>query len=312
VLILLDHPLLHLHGPLLVTELVPATALPDRPCLAPGHRIVRDDGRCLVEKGGTVVTLEGRAANRFLPELLTLLDGTRRVDELAATLGDAQAVEHALSLLASHRLLVDGEGDLDGHRTERPVTVAGSGGGAERVARVLALAGVEPVAVRPLDEALDGDAFVLAVPSPAEVPLLGRQNCAALERDTPWLQLLPFDGRFTVVGPLFLPGQSACRTCFVTRRAACSGFEEDFDLVEREPLRAKAPAPLELVAASLAALLVERWLTLGDPSLPGRLYALEAATVVRLTHERILRVPRCPDCGPPPRAAASPWFEATA
>jgi bacteriocin biosynthesis cyclodehydratase domain-containing protein len=294
-----------------VSELVPATALPDRPRLAPGHRVVRDDGRCLVEKGGTVVTLEGRAASRFLPELLTLLDGTRRIDEIAAALGDAPAVEHALSLLASHRLLVDGKDDLDRPRTETPVTVAGSGGGAERVAKVLALAGVEPVAVRPLDGAPDGDAFVVAVPSAAEVPLLDGRNRAALERGAPWLQLLPFDGRFTIVGPLFLPGQSACRTCFVTRRASCSGFEEDFDLVEREPLRAKAPAPLELVAASLAALLVERWLTFRDPSLPGRLYALEAATVVRLSHERILRVPRCPDCGPPVRAAASPWFEAT-
>lgn len=293
-----------------MSEPVPATELPDRPRLAPGHRVVCDGGRCLVEKGGTVVTLEGRAARRFLPELLALLDGTRGLDELAAVLGDPAAVEHALSLLASHRLLVDGEEDrLEVRLSETPVAVAGSGAGAARVARVLTLAGVERVAVRPLEGAPDGDAFVVAVPSADEVPFLDLQNRVALERRSPWLQLLPFDGRFSVVGPLYLPGQSACRTCFVTRRASCSGFEEDFDLVEREPIRAAAPLPLELVAASLAALLTHRWLTSRDASLPGRLYTLEAATVVRLSHERVLRVPRCPDCGPPPRSAASPWFQ---
>lgn len=317
VLVLFDHPLLHLHGSLLVSETAPAAKLPDRPRLAPGHRVVRDRGRCLVEKGGTVVTLEGRATERFLPKLLTLLDGTRTLDELAAELGDpaAPAVEHALSLLATHRLLVDGDDDLgeaDERLAQATVTVAGSGAGADEVARVLARAGVGEVTVRPLDAGPEGDTFVVAVPSPAEVALLDARNRLALEQRAPWLQLLPFDGRFVVVGPLYLPDESPCRTCFVARRASCSGFDEDFELVESAPVCATPPPPLAFLAASLAALLVHRWLTSSDPTLPGRFYALESARVLRLTHERVLRVPRCPDCGPPPRAVASPWFERTA
>jgi bacteriocin biosynthesis cyclodehydratase domain-containing protein len=317
VLVVFDPSLLHLHGPLLVSDGAPAAKLPGRPRLAPGHRVVPDRGRCLVEKGGTVVTLEGRAAERFLPRLLTLLDGTRTLDELAAELGDpsAPAIEHALSLLASHRLLVDGVdglGDTSERLAQASVTVAGSGAGAEEVARMLADAGVGRATVRPFDAAPDGDAFVVAVPSPVEVPLLDARNRLALEQRVSWLQLLPFDGRFSVVGPLFLPDESACRTCFVTRRASCSGFDEDFELVESEPVRATPPVPLTFLAASLAAFLVHRWLTSGDPTLPGRLYAVESATVLRLTHERVLRVPRCPDCGPPRQAVASPWFELTA
>jgi bacteriocin biosynthesis cyclodehydratase domain-containing protein len=317
VLVLFDPPLLHLHGPLLVSEGAPAAKLPGRPRLAPGHRVVADRGRCLVEKGGTVVTLEGRAAARFLPRLLTLLDGTRTLDELAAELGDptAPAVERALSLLASHRLLVDGDdglGDTAKRLAQASVTVAGSGAGAEEVARVLADTGVGHVSVRPLDAAPAGDAFVVAVPSPVEVQLLEGRNRLALEQRAPWLQLLPFDGRLSVVGPLYLPYESPCRTCFVTRRASCSGFDEDFELVESEPVRATPPVPLTSLAASLAALLVHRWLNSGDPTLPGRLYSLEPGTVLRLTHERVLRVPRCPDCGPPQHAVASPWFEPTA
>ena len=127
----------------------------------------------------------------------------------------------------------------------------------------------------------------------------------------PWLQVLPFDGRLVVVGPLFVPGVSACRQCYVLRRAACSGYDDDFDIVERVPARAAAPAPLASLSAALASLLALRWVTTRDPALPGRLYAVEVGVVLRLSHDHVLRVPRCPVCGSPEQAVPSPWFEAT-
>ena len=58
-----DRPLLHLHDALLVT---PGASAPPRfpahPALAPWCRLVEDGRRVLIEHGGTVVTLEGRAA----------------------------------------------------------------------------------------------------------------------------------------------------------------------------------------------------------------------------------------------------------
>jgi bacteriocin biosynthesis cyclodehydratase domain-containing protein len=126
------------------------------------------------------------------------------------------------------------------------------------------------------------------------------------------LQVLPYDGRFVIAGPVFVPHASACHACFVTRRAAASGYDEDFDLVERTPRRAPLPAPLVAIAAGLAALLVVRWLTTSDPTLPGRFYALEAGLVVGLRFDRLLRVPRCAACGPHAQAVPSPWFEAVA
>jgi bacteriocin biosynthesis cyclodehydratase domain-containing protein len=275
----LDHPLLHLHEPLLVTDGTP-TGVPERPALAPWCRRADDAQRVLMEHGGTVVTFEGRAAQALLPRLLPLLDGTRTVADIERALGDAlaPAVQNALALLATNQLLVDG---TQRPADETPVTAAAS--------------------------------FAAAVPRRTTqadaLRALAELNARALERRTPWLQVLPFDGRLAVVGPLFVPDASACRACYVLRRASCSGYDDDYDLIEREPVRAVAPPPLTAIAAGLASLLALRWLTTCDPALPGRFYALEAGAILRLRYDEVLRVPRCGACGIPERAVPSPWFE---
>jgi bacteriocin biosynthesis cyclodehydratase domain-containing protein len=334
----LDHPLLHLHEPLLVTDGAP-TGVPDRPALAPWCRLAADDRRILVEHGGTVVTFEGRAVRALLPKLLPLLDGTRTVPEIEAELGRpaARAVENALAMLATNQLLVDGR-----HRPsdEAPATAAasfaaavtrrttqadalraleqatvhvlGEGGVAEEIHRQLRLTGVGRVESRPLDGALDDSAFVVGAPERDAARGLATLNARALERRLPWLQVLPFDGRLAVVGPLFVPGASACRACYVLRRGSCSGYDDDYDLIDREPVRAPSPPPLAAIAAGLASLLTLRWLTTCDPALPGRFYAVESVGIVRLRYDEVLRVPRCSACGLPERAVPSPWFEEVA
>ncbi len=311
--------------------------LPERPALAPWCRLVEDDSRVLVEHGGTLVTLEGVAARALLPRLLPLLDGTRTRDDLAGALGHAAApaVDNALALLAEHQLLVDGPA-LDEDRPAAPaatfaaavagstapaaaldalesarVAVLGSGPTARELARLLSVSGSR-VETLSRDREPAAGSFVVAAPEHDEVDALPGLNALALRRRDPWLQVLPFDGRFVIAGPVFVPEASACHACFVTRRAAASGYDEDFDVVERTPCRAPLPAPLVSVAAGLAALLAVRWLTTADPTLPGRFYALEAATVIGLRFDRLLRVPRCAACGPHVQAVPSPWFETAA
>ena len=336
----LDHPLLHLHDALLVSPDASLHAsLPELPALAPWCRVTDDGRRILVEHGGTVVTFEGRAAASLLPALLPILDGTRTVPQLEAVLGTpaAPAVRNALEQLAANRLLVDGPhrppaADLvtaaasfaaavTRHTTQADalealarasVAVLGTSATADELQTHLARIGVGRVECLPLGAEPEPGWFVVAAPDPDELAGLERLNELMLERRAPWLQALPFDGRVLVVGPVFLPGASACRMCFVLRRAACSGYETDFELVERTTARATAPAPVTGFAASLAALLTLRWLTTCDPALPGRLYVVEPGAVVRLSYDCVLRVPRCGVCGAPERATASPWFEAAA
>ena len=313
--------------------MISLASLPERPALRSWCRVVRDDGRYLVEHRGSVVTLEGRAASTLLPELLPMLDGTRTISELTTELGPAAApaIEQVLTVLAANRLLDDGV--VAGRRQGRTaaavygatvtsrtsgaeaadalgaarVDVHGTGSVARQLVRLTRASGIETRAVR-WGAVTARDAFVVAVPDASELDRLEHVNRWALETGQAWLQVLPFDGRFTIVGPLFLPHQSACRTCYVLRRAACSGYENDHDRVEATPVRAVAPAPLAAVAAGIAGLLALRWLTTRDPTLPGRMYAYESAVVMRLAYELVLRVPRCPACSSD-TAVPSPWFE---
>ena len=185
-------PLLLLHDPLLV---IPATSssagIPERPALAPWCRLADDNQRVLIEHGGTVVTFEGGAARLLLPKLLPLLDGTRTVDDLMAAMGApaAPAIENALTLLATHRLLLDGE-----HRSpnesdvtaaasyaaavtrgttqaaaleaiaEARVTVLGASSAANETERQLRATGIGCVARAPLDADFDGDSLLIAAP----------------------------------------------------------------------------------------------------------------------------------------------------
>ena len=316
----------------------PLGEVPERPALAPWCRLVQDDDRFLAEHGGTLVTFEGRAVRTLLQRLLPLLDGTRTVDDLEAALGRAAApaVARALDLLAANRLLVDGEHrpsdespmtaaasfaaavtrrttQADARRAleDAHVSVLGAGRAAAEIRRQLRRMGIGRVDAAAMDAGPEGS-FVLAAPRADEQPLLSALNLAALERGVPWMQVLPFDGRLVVVGPVFVPGRSACRECYALRRAACSGYDDDFDAVERTAVRAAEPPPLPTLAASLASLLALRWLTADDPALPGRFLAVEVGAVLRVRHDLVLRVPRCPRCGTPERSVPSSWFEGAA
>jgi bacteriocin biosynthesis cyclodehydratase domain-containing protein len=190
--------------------------------------------------------------------------------------------------------------------------VAGRAPAADDVARLLAAGG--PADVRrgglELFHAEDLDLVVVA-PERHETDLLSGANERALAVERPWLQLVPHDGRVVVVGPVYLPGRSACHECYRLRRAAGSDYEEDFELVEHTPGRSASPAALVAVSAGLAALLALRWLATRDVSVPGRAYSIATRSLLELESHRVLRVPRCPACSPAEAALPSPWYRET-
>jgi len=306
--------------------------VPVRPSLAPWYRLVELDDGLALEHAQAVVRLEGAAAKKLLPQLLPLLDGTRTVDELAACLGERirPAIEHALGVLADHELLLEGpaapdggDGDtvarLLGAAARRPdrelarklaaaaVAVAGSGRTAAEVARALHGAGVGNVRRAELTAAPAAD-LVVAAPARDEVGRLGEWNRRALAAERPWLQLLPFDGRFAAVGPLFLPHETCCHACYGLRRWANVAYPDEFEAVESVPTAAATPPPLASVVAGLGALLAARWLAVADPLLPGRLFALELRQGPVISLHHVYRVPRCPACSQV-TVRPLPWFK---
>ena len=300
-----------------------------RPLLAPWWRVVEDRNRLLFEHAGHVVELNGRAVRALLPALVPLLDGAHTVDEIVEILGEAAEAPtaKALALLDGHGLLVEGPAEsgsaacyvasvcasmpgaaasaLAGSR----VAIFGSAATGAEIARLLGAAGVETESWDPTETSGPNVDLIVAAVAAEEAGQLADLNERCLRDATPWLALRPSDGRFTAVGPLYVPGQTACHACFLLRRGATSGYEDDFALLERQPVRAPMPAATSMIAAGLAALICLRWLGARDPTLPGALYALELRGTLALTRHRVLRVPRCPACGvasPQP----SPWFRA--
>lgn len=312
--------------------------IPELLLLAPWYRLVEDGETVVLEHAHRAVVFEGRAAARLLPRLLPLLDGTRTRAELVAATGPAAAaaVDLALELLAANGLLVAGpppDGPAEacetaerlaaasgmppsavrGRLAAAQVGVAGTGHVADAAARLLHRGGVGLVVRCDLAEPPPGLDAVLVTPAADELAALGGWNERSLAAGLPWLQVLPFDGRLVAIGPLFLPGETACHECYRLRRAASLGFGAlDPLLAAAEPRAAAGPA-LATVAAAVAADDLLRWLGLADPRLPGVLHALTDEGGLRLDAHRVLRVPRCPACSPAARLApAAPWFEAVA
>jgi bacteriocin biosynthesis cyclodehydratase domain-containing protein len=320
-----------------------AGTLPARPALKPWYRVFHDDDRLLLQYGESVVTFEGRAVRRLLPALLPLLDGTRTLGEIVEVVGSPvrRAVEQALALLDQHGLLteaveaaealaaserrsaeflaaIDPAGRspaalLSAIRTAR-VAVAGGGSLAWEVASSLRRSGVGVVEHVPLRGARTNRYdLVVAAPSGEELPALSGWNEAALAASLPWLQLLPFDGVLSAIGPLYEPGETGCFECFRLRRASNVDCGDDFLALQDVPVRLPASASLEQTAAGLAATIALRRLALQDQFLPGTWYALEPALQPALGAHVLYRVPRCPACsGLAAIAQPLPWHRAEA
>ena len=311
------------------------SGLPRRPLLAPWYRVIGQDERVLLEHAGSLVVLEGAAVRALLPTLLPLLDGTRTLDDLAARLGVAArpAIVHALAVLAGHDLLVEGPDAAGARRAaahaaaaafaltpaeavERldtfAVGIVGASPAAAEIGRLLHRAGIEHVR----RASWRGDPTVeLTVVAPAvdELDRVPAWNRRAARRSTPWLLVRPFDGRVATVGPLVVPGESACHECVLRRRGANLGYGADVFDVEAAPAAAVASVAVTAFLEALAADLVLRFGVGGDPTLPGVLTVVETQPELAVTRHLVLRVPRCEVCsGVDDRPGLMPWHEALA
>jgi bacteriocin biosynthesis cyclodehydratase domain-containing protein len=312
--------------------------LPPRPTLKPWYRLLHRDSKVLLQYGEALVSLEGGAARRLLPALLPLLDGTRSVDEIVEVLGPAvrPAVEQALIILHEHGLLTElppegaaeperrsveflaatdplGRSQAELLRVVRAagVAVAGSGALAAEVASSLRRSGVSGLERLPLtatSRELERFQLAVAAPTGEELPVLSDWNAAALSAGVPWLQVLPFDGLFAAVGPLYVPGETGCYACFRIRRTANVDYGPELAALGEVGARLPAAASVEQTIAGLAATLALRWLAHRDQFLPGTWYALELSLQPALGVHVLYRVPRCPACsGLGAAAQPLPW-----
>jgi bacteriocin biosynthesis cyclodehydratase domain-containing protein len=310
--------------------------VPSLPYLAPWYRVATAPGKVVLEHGQRILRFEGRATERLLPALLPLLDGRRTVDEIVQVLGTPvrPAVEHALDLLAEHGVLEEGPplpddlpapiagtaGLLASLHPGGPaladvavsvasclVAVTGDGPAAIEVARFLRAGGADVQRAAAVEAGPD---LTVCAPSGAELFRLGEWNAQALEARAPWFQVLPFDGRYACVGPLYLPGDTCCYECFRLRREANLEGGAELALLDKAPAVYPAAPALDAVVGGLTALLVSTWLVYDNHYAPGAFYALELQPTPSLTAHHVYRVPRCPACsGLADVAPPLPWHK---
>jgi bacteriocin biosynthesis cyclodehydratase domain-containing protein len=300
----------------------------DRFRVHPWLRAVRDRDAYLFEYGGRLVRIAGDHAVPLLSALLPLLDGSRTVEAVQRCLSDWEraAVAQALSVLASNGIITpvhamdptdDGEHLLTAIMgpceagvaiNQAHVGVMGGGPLAQTVAALCRQSGVGRVTVLATGDATPGALdLVTAAADGSDLPYLDAWNRSMLEQSQPWLLVLPFDGVYGAVGPLFIPPETACYACLRTRRRSVL---EDPDLAEtydEQPTYHPMGAAVTSLMAGLAVHLALRWITRRDASVAGMLYAVGLLPQPSVTAHEVFPVPRCPACRPMAQHTPAPW-----
>lgn len=313
--------------------------LPPTPYLKPWWRITREAARVSFHYGADTIVCEGKDAVAVLPRVAELLDGRRSPERIAAELPPAARplLGEALEFFARHGLLLAGP-PVDAPAEAREalhfvaatqpgasrlaedaaalarlrVGIAGSSPAGTEVARVLERLGAaaEPVAWSAPVATYQGCDVIVVAPTAHELPELPEWNRQALTAGTIWLQVLPFDGAFAAVGPLYVPGETGCYECFLHRRAANVENAALFWAMQDTPAPYPSALPVDVALAGLIALALLRWHLRRDAGLPGTFTALEVAGEVGLSSHTVYRVPRCGACAAVEQVAPVwPWFE---
>jgi oxazoline/thiazoline synthase len=267
---------------------------------------------------GLFLLSEGRQA--WIPDpiyaaIASMLDGAHEIEEIFSALSDAYPIEQVL--VALHRLRRSGYLAEDS-ATEAPPTMAfwEHAGVPPLLARSrLDVACVSTVAVGdvdldPLTDLLGRHGLAVAPKGNVTVvvtddylrPQLAAWNSQALISGNAWLLVKPV-GIEPWIGPMFVPGQTACWECLAQRLRGHRKLEGH--IARRNGVDAPmGPVPASIASTQHAALAeaateVTRWIgTGGKSTLLNRVVSTSVLTLER-THHTLTRRPQCPSCGSP-------------
>lgn len=156
--------------------------------------------------------------------------------------------------------------------------------------------------------------LVLALDRP-EPAFLERVNSISIDLNIPLLHS-QVNGAKGVVGPMVVPGKTACLKCHHLRVIRNHDFYDEYveweKWIEGEGKHKRSAAatlgPFTGIVAGLAALeIIKRLSGFYEPELYGRFLTVNALTLEVIPHP-VLRVPRCPSCGKlRDKTAFTPW-----
>ena len=233
--------------------------------------IVPGDGVFFVSDHGGADLLSAQVYERIAP----LIDGCRTSDEIA------DALEPDIDLAVSYYALLQ----LERHGYIRDV---GEAVAADERASAIDL---EAIVARLGPDAARAN---LVVADDYLAPELEAINRHALSELRPWI-LAKIVGEQIWLGPLFVPGETACWCCLAQRHRTLSPVEAYLD--QRRRVSTVIAAPASVPRASLA-----RLAAAVEQATNGR--SLDAGVVIRfdivtgdISFETVERRPQCPACG---------------
>ena len=275
---------------------------------------------------GLILLSEGKQA--WIPDpvyaaVAPMLDGTHEVEAIFSALSDAYPVEQVFAAL--NRLRASGYLAEDTSAEARPTQAFWEHVGIPpaRARARLDAARVSTVAFGDVELATltdllrrhrmtveaDGNVTVVVTDDYLR-PELAAWNARSLASGKPWLLVKPV-GIETWIGPMFVPGQTACWECLAQR---LRGHRKLETYIAR---RDGKDSPLGAVPAGIAstqhaclaeaATEITRWIgTGGQSSLLNRVLTTSTLTLERTPHV-LTRRPQCPSCGSPePHDRAQP------
>jgi len=152
-------------------------------------------------------------------------------------------------------------------------------------------------------KALSGCDWVVAAQDCFEPEELAEVNKAALNLSMPW-SLVCFEGYEGWVGPTFVPGQTACFSCFQTRLLAGASEPKHVFFNPRVKVH-RIPSPWSVgpETGAWVSLITSVFALELNSAMQGRSFTFGEMLIVHrlnLTFQResVLRLPRCPDCSP--------------
>jgi ribosomal protein S12 methylthiotransferase accessory factor len=255
--------------------------------------------------------------------LVPLIDGSRDADALADALAkevDGARVYYALALLEKNGHIAENVPDVPKqtaafwHSMDIEPYAAIKALGSKRV-RVRAVGEADAA---PLEMALKDLGMVLAQGETIDFEVvvtddylrleLQALNAASLLAGRPWLLLKPV-GHEPWLGPLYVPGRTACHCCLtrqLLRNRPVYKFVAERNKLPEPPPAARAAVPATINAVcQLAAVEVVKFIAGAGGSLEGRVLSLDVRTWSVLSHV-LSRQSACRGCGVGGMAKAIP------
>jgi len=148
------------------------------------------------------------------------------------------------------------------------------------------------------------DCTLVIVAQDAPDPLLyQRWNATALRHNVPWL-LVTVDGLEGLVGPLFVPHQTACYVCFEMRLESNLLHYEAYQRGKQAAARLRADYGVRFVGLPGFVDVVAGFAATESVRLIATEYSFVAGKIMRINFQggvveinEVLKLPRCPACG---------------